>query len=186
MLRSYSGVDKGHYEGMMDIDIIRKGVELIAANLTKRVNVEDKVSLLNYSLKSWTEERFMKIVNYTIENFDRFPTVRELKSLYYNQKETERGEIEGCADCNYSGFRKYLTWVPVYNFKEKQIAKAKMICIAACGCSLGRNRKIEDPELPWYNDIIKREGVESIDGDTNVMHGVIKDMERRHIEELPF
>lgn len=181
---------------MISKSVMEEGIRLLASNSKKRIDITEKVNLCEYTLKNWTDKEFMVVVEKSLIRFDAFPSIQELLNLYRENRRERQTEISqqirGCKNCNYTGYRKYLTKVDWFDFDTKKIIKKEMPCISACGCNLGKLRRQEDPKLFWYNDVIQRENVKPLPDnykEENPVIGMMEQLETLRIEdeeELPF
>ena len=145
------------------------------------------------NIDNWNTTEFWAVIYYIEDNTDKFPEFPKptdlIRAFKFLELEKREKEIKGCKKCNYSGYRHYRTFVDWFDFETKTIIKKKMPCIAACGCDLGRKKKKEDPDLFWYNDVIKRSDVELFEEEVDmekVLKPIIDKTELDDIEELPF
>jgi len=181
---------------MLDKEFVEEGIMKIKANLNSAIHKNDLPFLRSEWLRNfqhWEEEDFTKVVRYFIDNSSegtKFPKIGTLQAIYHAIIHEEEKHYSHCSECDDSGYRRYLTMVKRggYYFKNHRIIDKVQTCVAACGCRYGRERHDKEG-IPWYNDVIKREDIETLSKKEEKyfrLTEIIGGMEDRYEEELPF
>jgi hypothetical protein len=167
----------------------KKRISDLKSNFRRALNIGDTVELIcNYKeFRNWTDEDFDRVMDRLIE-YDNYPEnlVTAMKEIYgSNSKKVNF--LRDCYKCNNTGYRYYKTDIPKggYNFNKQRFITASRVCTAACGCDHGKLKHNREG-VPWFNDIIKRPGVEEVaDSKQERINEILEPLEDNH-EELPF
>ncbi len=173
---------------------IEEGVRLITSDIPKNVyekDIQSKISLIDYKI-DWTDEAWMKVVDHVIEaGYDYFPSVKQLKEIYNAIFHRKSRFHSSCKMC-FTGLRRYMAVVDVFDFVKKTITKKEMPCAAACSsCSEGLRRHKEEGYL-LYNDVISRKDTRRMGYEETENSEEVNEMIRNSKigmepkEELPF
>jgi len=177
--------------------IFQEGVELIASDIPKNIYPKDiaaKVSLLDYKLKDWSEEEWMRVVDKVLDSgYDYFPKIEQLREIHDTMFKKRAHFNVSCGKC-FTGLRRYMAEVEVFDFLTRTLVKRGMPCVAACSsCTEGLRRNQEEGFL-FYNVVMKRKDTRPMPYDESENYEEVKEMVRNskigmepeYDEELPF
>jgi hypothetical protein len=182
---------------MISLQKAAEQIKFLKSNFRRTLHVDDTAKLIvnHKGFRHWTDED-LEIVMERLMRYDNYPenllvTMEEI----YGSNHKKVNFLRDCCQCNNTGYRYYSTLVRNgdYDFKNKRKINAKRVCVAACGCDHGRLRT-EREEIPWFNDVIKRPGVEEVEDNKqeriqNLLGPLKQDSEENTEdgdEELPF
>jgi len=174
---------------MITLKKARERVIELKSNFRRALNIGDTASLIcNYKdFKHWTDEDFDNVIDRLIK-YDNYPE-NLLNTMEDIHKQTQKkvNFLRDCYRCNNTGYRYYKTIVRNggFDFKNKRVTEKERICVAACGCDHGKLR-VEREGIPWYNDVINREGVQPAEDNPKERKSQILEPLEEKYEELPF